>query len=338
MLLRLLGRGGEAPLRRGDDLLERGLTQAGALTGRPEPDLGAIAEELYGELTEAERATVPEVSLRMIDGDELRPVGRDELPDSQAVDAMLTVFGAAGLVTRSGAAYELATPGLLHAWPRLRDRVAGNREGLPVHRRLAEAAALWNEHGRRPADLLHGSALDRTLQWAATAHKDLTLAARPGRRRHGPHRGSDRVQGVGSAQAGGRPRAGRPGAGVQPGRAHAGRVTLRRARSRRSVGPRTRISTSGDRDGRERPRLPPRRTAARDRKPAPAHRSGEGRHPASRAGHRAARRRLRLQPGRPAGGLLRARSAHPVGRRYQEPDRRVPHGAGQRGHQAGLVA
>ncbi|MGW4961444.1 protein kinase domain-containing protein [Nonomuraea sp. NPDC004186] len=178
VLLRLLGHGGEAPLRRGDDLLERGLTQAGALTGRPEPDLGAIAEELYGELTEAERATAPEVFLRMIDGDELRPVGRDELPDSQAVDAMLTVFGAAGLVTRSGVAYELATPGLLHAWPRLRDWVAGNREGLPVHRRLAEAAALWNEHGRRPADLLHGSALDRTLQWAATAHKDLTLGRR----------------------------------------------------------------------------------------------------------------------------------------------------------------
>ncbi|MFI6742234.1 protein kinase [Nonomuraea sp. NPDC050451] len=178
VLLRLLGHGGEAPLRRGDDLLERGLTQAGALTGRPEPDLGAIAEELYAELTEAERATVPEVFLRMIDGDELRPVGRDELPGSQAVDAMLTVFGAAGLVTRSGAAYELATPGLLHAWPRLRDWVAGNREGLPVHRRLAEAAALWNEHGRRPADLLQGSALDRTLQWAATAHKDLTLGRR----------------------------------------------------------------------------------------------------------------------------------------------------------------
>ncbi|MBE1593345.1 protein kinase [Nonomuraea angiospora] len=178
VLLRLLGHGGEALLRRGDDLLERGLTQAGALTGRPEPDLGAIAEELYGELTEAERATAPEVFLRMIDGDELRPVGRDELPESQAVDAMLTVFGAAGLVTRSGATYELATPGLLHAWPRLRDWVAGNREGLPVHRRLAEAAALWNEHGRRPADLLHGSALDRTLQWAATAHKDLTLGRR----------------------------------------------------------------------------------------------------------------------------------------------------------------
>ncbi|MFD1539237.1 WD40 repeat domain-containing serine/threonine-protein kinase [Nonomuraea guangzhouensis] len=178
VLLRLLGHGGAAPLRRGDDLLERGLTQAGALTGRPEPDLGAIAEELYGELTEAERATVPEVFLRMIDGDELRPVGRDELPDSQAVDAMLTLFGAAGLVMRSGATYELATPGLLHAWPRLRDWVAGNREGLPVHRRLAESAALWNEHGRRPADLLHGSVLDRTMQWAATAHKDLTLGRR----------------------------------------------------------------------------------------------------------------------------------------------------------------
>ncbi|MEW9553259.1 WD40 repeat domain-containing serine/threonine protein kinase [Nonomuraea sp. NPDC050783] len=170
VLLRLLGGG--------DDLLTRGGTQAGALTTRPDPDLGAIAEELYRELTEAERATVPEVFLRMIDGDELRPVGRDELPEARAVDAMLAVFGSAGLVTWSGAAYELATPGLLHAWPRLRAWVEDNREGLPVHRRLAEAAALWETHGRRPADLLHGSALDGTIQWAATARKDLTLGRR----------------------------------------------------------------------------------------------------------------------------------------------------------------
>jgi WD40 repeat protein len=56
--------------------------------------------------------------------------------------------------------------------------VAGNREGLPVHRRLADAAAEWDGHGRKPADLMHGSALDRTLHRAAAERKDLTLARR----------------------------------------------------------------------------------------------------------------------------------------------------------------
>ncbi|WP_393162189.1 WD40 repeat domain-containing serine/threonine protein kinase [Nonomuraea marmarensis] len=172
VLLRLLGE------TEGDPLL-RGGTLAGALKGAPaEPDLGAVAEELYGELTESERAGVPEVFLRMIDGDSLRPVSRDELPENGAIDALLTVFAAAGLVTPTGIGYELARPGLVQAWPRLREWVAGNREGLPVHRRLADAAALWDDHGRKPADLLHGSSLDRTLKWAATERRDLTLARR----------------------------------------------------------------------------------------------------------------------------------------------------------------
>ncbi|WP_431933490.1 protein kinase domain-containing protein [Nonomuraea jabiensis] len=172
VLLRLLG--GEQ-----GDLLSRGGTLAATLKEAPAgPDLGAVAEELYAELTEAERASVPEVFLRMIDGDSLRPVARDELPETEAIDALLAVFAAAGLVTRDGDSYELASPGLVQAWPRLREWLAANRDGLTVHRRLADAAAQWDQHGRKPADLLHGSHLDRTLQWAATERKDLTLARR----------------------------------------------------------------------------------------------------------------------------------------------------------------
>ncbi|MFF4617223.1 WD40 repeat domain-containing serine/threonine protein kinase [Nonomuraea jabiensis] len=172
VLLRLLG-------EPDGDALAAGGALAGELrSAAAEPDLGAVAEELYAELTEAERASVPEVLLRMIDGDELRPVGRDELPDTEAVDALLDVFAAAGLVTRSGTAFELARPGLIQAWPRLRGWVSANREGLPVHRRLADAAAQWDSHGRKPADLLHGSNLDRALRWAASERRDLTLARR----------------------------------------------------------------------------------------------------------------------------------------------------------------
>ncbi|MFI6731389.1 serine/threonine-protein kinase [Nonomuraea sp. NPDC050451] len=160
------------------DPLARGGTLAGTLKGRAEPDLGAIAEELFAELTETERASVPEVFLRMIDGDALRPVGRDELPETPTVDALLDVFAAAGIVTRTGTAYALAMPGLLRAWPRLGEWVADNSAGLPVHRRLAAAAAEWDDHGRKPADLLQGTHLDRTLQWAATERKDLTLTPR----------------------------------------------------------------------------------------------------------------------------------------------------------------
>ncbi|MEU7861787.1 serine/threonine-protein kinase [Nonomuraea sp. NPDC049141] len=173
VLLSLLGESGET----GGDPLSRGGSLASPLRSTAEPDLGAIAEELYAELSEAERATAPEVLLRMLDGDgSLRPVTRDELPETEAVDALLTFFGAAGLVRRTGDTYELAKPALVQAWPRLRTWVADNRDGLAVHRRLVEAARLWDGHGRKPGDLLHGSSLDRTLHWAATERKDLTLA------------------------------------------------------------------------------------------------------------------------------------------------------------------
>ncbi|MFI6537154.1 protein kinase [Nonomuraea sp. NPDC050547] len=160
----------DAPLARGGALA--------ATLGGPaaEPGLGAVAEELYGELSERERAAAPEVFLRMADGESVREVTRAELPEEEAVDGLLALFTASGLVSAPGeGTYALARPGLVQAWPRLREWVADNRDGLPVQRRLAEAARFWDGHGRKPADLLHGSHLDRTLRWAAAERRDLTL-------------------------------------------------------------------------------------------------------------------------------------------------------------------
>ncbi|MFI6294385.1 protein kinase [Nonomuraea sp. NPDC050790] len=160
-----------------DAALARGGALAATLGGADdEPGLGAVAEELYGELSERERAAAPEVFLRLTDGENLREVTRAELPDEEAVDGLLTLFTASGLLSAPGAdTYSLASPGLVQAWPRLRAWLADNRDGLPVQRRLAEAARFWDGHGRKPADLLQGSHLDRTLRWAAAERKDLTL-------------------------------------------------------------------------------------------------------------------------------------------------------------------
>ncbi|MFD8565098.1 WD40 repeat domain-containing serine/threonine protein kinase [Streptosporangium canum] len=168
----------------GDDLLAEGGAEAASLKGPADPDLGTIAEELFEELSERERAVAPEVFLRMVDGDgKIRRVSRSELLDSDAVDALLALYGAAGLIAEADSeadsavdsAYTLARPALIQAWPRLRQWVADNREGLPVHRRLTEAARFWEGHGRKAGDLLHGSNLDRTLRWAATERRDITL-------------------------------------------------------------------------------------------------------------------------------------------------------------------
>ncbi|MFI9555322.1 protein kinase domain-containing protein [Nonomuraea endophytica] len=177
VLLELLGLPDGEDEGDADAPLARGGALAATLAGpAAEPGLAAVAEELYGELSERERAAAPEVFLRMADGESVREVTRAELPEEEAVDGLLALFTASGLVSAPGEdTYALARPGLVQAWPRLREWVADNRDGLPVQRRLAEAALFWDGHGRKAADLLHGSHLDRTLRWAAAERKDLTL-------------------------------------------------------------------------------------------------------------------------------------------------------------------
>ncbi|MCT9934637.1 WD40 repeat domain-containing serine/threonine protein kinase [Planotetraspora sp. A-T 1434] len=172
----------------GDLLLAEGVSAAAGgrrpgAGGDTEPDLGAIAEGIYEQLSESERAAAPEVFLRMVtateDGEEtIRRVSRDELldePGSEAAASLLAVYGSAGLIAESGSGFTPAHPALIRAWPRLRNWVADNRQGLPIHRRLTQAARSWDRHGRKPADLLQGSDLDRTLQWAAGERRDITL-------------------------------------------------------------------------------------------------------------------------------------------------------------------
>lgn len=170
LLLELLG------VLDGDRLLAEGGEAAALLTGEGDAGLGAIAEELFEELSEDERAIAPDVFLRMVgDDDTVRRVPRAELADLDAVDSLLALYGAAGLIVETDSACAPAGPALIRAWPRLRRWVADNREGLPVHRRLTEAARLWDEHGRLPGDLPHGSHLDRTLRWAAAERRDIVL-------------------------------------------------------------------------------------------------------------------------------------------------------------------
>lgn len=156
-----------------EDPLADGGTEAAPLTGEADPDLGTIAEELFHELSESERTAAPEVFLRLLAADEtVRQVPRAEVAGAEEI---LKLYGAAGLITETEAAYTLAKPGLVHAWPRMRQWVADNRDGLPIHRRLTEAAMVWDGHGRKAGDLLHGSVLDTTLRWAATERRDITL-------------------------------------------------------------------------------------------------------------------------------------------------------------------
>ncbi|MGI5171707.1 WD40 repeat domain-containing serine/threonine protein kinase [Spirillospora sp. CA-253888] len=165
------------------DLLEKG-EQAAADVRPPvadAPTLGERAESAYQGLDAAAQAAVPPILLRMVsDGDELlRPAARAEFSDGQApetaIEAVLSAFTQAGLLTWDGRNFTITTAALLRAWPRLRDWVEAERAGLASHQELASGARLWDSHGRKKGDLFHGTRLDRTLAWAAEGRRHLTV-------------------------------------------------------------------------------------------------------------------------------------------------------------------
>lgn len=88
---------------------------------------------------------------------------------------MLAAFAAAGLVRVTAEVVTLERPGLLRAWPRLREWSATELPGLPVRQRVSDAARLWEAGGRKDGDLLQGTPLDEAMEWAATGRGHIRL-------------------------------------------------------------------------------------------------------------------------------------------------------------------
>ncbi|GAA1537129.1 hypothetical protein GCM10009678_19480 [Actinomadura kijaniata] len=165
------------------DLLQEGVRAAAAV--RPPvaaaPTLGERAEAAFRQLDAAAQAAVPSVLLRMVSGgdDLLRPAARAEFTDGRtpenAIEAVLSSFTRAGVLTWDGRHFTIATAALLRAWPRLRDWAEAERAGLATHRELADGARLWDAHGRKSGDLFQGTRLDRATAWVAEGRRHLTV-------------------------------------------------------------------------------------------------------------------------------------------------------------------
>ncbi|WP_084964996.1 WD40 repeat domain-containing serine/threonine protein kinase [Thermoactinospora rubra] len=143
------------------------------VAGHADPSLGTLAEDAYTSLPPAERVHVAEVFLRLVAlGDQGAAVG--EL--GPGAEPILRAFRY--LLTENDGRIVLARAALVRAWPRLREWVAAEREGLTVLAEISAAARAWDDHGRRDGDLLRGSRLDKALSWAATGRIHATLTPR----------------------------------------------------------------------------------------------------------------------------------------------------------------
>lgn len=84
----------------------------------------------------------------------------------EAVRTLLERLAEARLVTLDEGTAEVAHEVLIRRWPTLRRWLEEDREGIRLHRRLSDAARLWDASGREPTDLYRGTRLDAAVEWA----------------------------------------------------------------------------------------------------------------------------------------------------------------------------
>ncbi|WP_433272108.1 hypothetical protein ACQPZF_15390 [Actinosynnema sp. CS-041913] len=163
--------------RRGNTLTLAGFQAAGGIDGA----LAQTAEAVYTGLTESGREPAKNLLLRLIapgEGteDTKRRIARTELDAD--TDEVLDRLAAARLVSLGDNTVEIAHEALIRAWPRLRDWLSDDREGLRLHRRLTEAAEAWHALDRDSGALYRGLRLARARDWAARHDSALTARER----------------------------------------------------------------------------------------------------------------------------------------------------------------
>jgi WD40 repeat protein len=73
---------------------------------------------------------------------------------------------------------EITHEALIRCWPRLKEWLTEDRDGLCVHRALTEATGEWDELKHDPSTLYRGTRLDAALDWAAKNDDALTARER----------------------------------------------------------------------------------------------------------------------------------------------------------------
>jgi WD40 repeat protein/DNA-binding SARP family transcriptional activator len=144
-----------------------------------------IAERAYGDLDDADRAAARVLLLRLAgpgqsDAITRRRVSLAELaalPDPR-VRAVVEPLAAARLLSLDAGFVEVAHEALFREWPRLRAWLEEHAAVRAVQRRLAVAAAEWDEGGREATELWRGGRLAAGVDFAAAYPNEVTTLER----------------------------------------------------------------------------------------------------------------------------------------------------------------
>ncbi|MFE4496999.1 hypothetical protein ACFRKD_31595 [Streptomyces niveus] len=150
--------------RRGTLLTFGGYQETGGIGA----SVGRVADSLHDSLDATGRGELRELCLRMVrlvdgQGKAVRRRVRIEELTTDGSDGgtatLLRLLTDARLVVVDDGEAQLCHDSLLYGWPRLRDWINADLDGLLVRRRLGEAADAWAESGRPPSGLYAGEHL-----------------------------------------------------------------------------------------------------------------------------------------------------------------------------------
>jgi WD40 repeat protein/class 3 adenylate cyclase len=169
--------------RAGHRLTLKGYADAGGVHGA----IAHTAESVYQNLSLSEQTIVRNILLRLTEfgegtEDTRRRATLDELwshaEDADQVRAVLNKLAEARLVTLSEDSAEVAHEALIREWPKLREWLSQDREGIILHRNLTEAAHEWELLERDAGSVYRGARLAQANEWSALNPKALNVQER----------------------------------------------------------------------------------------------------------------------------------------------------------------
>jgi len=161
--------------RQGMTLTAAGYDSAGGISHA----LGRTAESVYTGLSPEQKSVARQVFLRLTalgDGteDTRRHVSRAELDHVEGLDEVLIALVDARLVTVDQDGVDIAHEALISHWPRLREWLTEDRDGLRTQRQLTEAAEIWDSLNRDDGALYRGARLELAREWVSSCAPSLS--------------------------------------------------------------------------------------------------------------------------------------------------------------------
>ena len=165
--------------RQGRTLTVAAYQETGGIRGA----VAQSAESVYAAVDPDHRSKLRELLLRLVaPGDSSEPararVPRHALTAHPANEELIERLVTARLLTSDDEVVELAHEALARAWPRLRDWLQEDVEGVRALRHLTAAALEWDALGRPESELYRGVRLAQALAWRARTQPELTAAER----------------------------------------------------------------------------------------------------------------------------------------------------------------